>query len=318
MNKKLLIFALKFIVSTVLIWFIVSNFELELELVKARLEEIQYTYIFWAFAVLGVQIFNNSVRWMIVLNAIHADLHLKIIIKIMYIAAFFNQTLPSSIGGDGFRIFLSRKAGIDVKSAITGVMLERIATVTGLVLLVAASQPFLLARVGDNAAKYIFPSLAGIALFGILGLILLGFLPKRFHAWRIIGWLTLLATDTRKLFFSPIHAFKAILLGATGNILLAVVAFFTFSALKIEVSFLDCLVLVPPVMLITILPISIAGWGVREGAMIGAFAFVGVIESDAFIASLFFGFVCIIFSLPGGLLWLIDGHKRAKAKKETD
>ena len=300
----------------VLIWLILSHFELESA--KARLNDIQYDYILWALAVLGLLLFNNTVRWMIVLNAIHADLNFKIVIRIMYIAAFFNQTLPSSIGGDGFRIFLSRRAGIDLKSAVTGVMLERIATITGLILLVVASQPFLLARIGDNAAKYIFPSLAGIALFGILGLILLGFLPKRFHVWPVMRWLTHLAADTRRLFFSPRHAFKAILLGALGNVLLALVAFFTFVALNIEVTFLDCLVLIPPVMLITTLPISIAGWGVREGAMVGTFAFVGILESDALIASLFFGLLCVLFSLPGGLLWLIGGHNRAEVARETD
>ena len=67
---------------------------------------------------------------------------------------------PSAIGGDAFRIFLAHKAGVDLKGAVNGVMLERVATLAGLILLVVMTQPFLLARIGDNPAKYVFPALA--------------------------------------------------------------------------------------------------------------------------------------------------------------
>ena len=73
-----------------------------------------------------------------------------------------------------------------------------------------------------------------------------------------------------------------------GNILISFAAYLIAQSLSIEVSVLDCLVLIPPVILITTLPISIAGWGVREGAMVAAFAFVGVAEGDAFVMSILF------------------------------
>tara|TARA_B100000315_G_scaffold254609_1_gene296043 strand:+ start:2140 stop:3090 length:951 start_codon:yes stop_codon:yes gene_type:complete len=307
----------KFVISALLIWLIAANFEIGSA--AERLTEIEYFYLLGVFVVYVVLLVNNTARWQVVLNAIHAHLPFWVAAKILYISMFFNQTLPSAIGGDAFRMFLARKAGVDLKGAINGVMLERAATVTGLIGLVVATQPFLLARIGDNPVKYAFPALAVIAVSGLIFLMLLDRLPARLQTLKLVRGLGHLAADTKKLFLSPRYAFKAISLGVLGNILISLVAYLTAQALAIEVSVLDCLVLIPPVILITTLPISIAGWGVREGAMVAAFAFVGVAEGDAFVMSILFGLINVVFALPGGLLWLLGDYKREDvAEVEAD
>ncbi|HIF58594.1 MAG TPA: flippase-like domain-containing protein [Rhodospirillales bacterium] len=316
MNKKILFFIMKFAISAILIWFIAFNFDLGAAV--ERYKDIKFFYLLGAIIILSVLLVNNTARWIIVLNAIKADLPFRIAIKIIYISIFFNQTLPSTIGGDAFKIYLARKTGIDLKSAINGVMLERAIAFLGLILLVILSQPFLLARIGDDPVKYLFPALTVMALVGIVGLMLLDRLPKGFQTWRIISGLVHLASDTKRLFLSPQHACKAIFLGISGNILLAMSAYLTFRALSVEVSILDCLVLMPPVILFMTLPISIAGWGVREGAMVGAFAFVGILEGDTFVVSVLLGLINIIFALPGGLLWLKGEYNRAEVAEEVN
>ena len=76
-----------------------------------------------------------------------------------------------------------------------------------------------------------------------------------------------------------------------------------------NLSFLDCLVLIPPVVLVSTIPISIAGWGVREAAMITLLALVGVAEADAFVLSVLFGLLTFGLGLPGGIVWIIGGYK---------
>ena len=316
MNKKTLFFIMKFAISAILIWFIAFNFDLGVAV--ERYKDIKIFYLLGAIIIFAVLLVNNTARWIIVLNAIKADLPFRIAIKIIYISIFFNQTLPSTIGGDAYKIYLARKTGIDLKSAINGVMLERAAALLGLFLLVILSQPFLIARIGDDPVKYLFPALIVMALVGIVGLMLLDRLPKDLQTWRIIGGLVHLASDTKRLFLSPQYACKAIFLGISGNILLAMSAYLTFCALSVEVSILDCLVLFPPIILFMTLPISIAGWGVREGAMVGAFAFVGILEGDAFVVSILFGLMNMIFALPGGLLWLMGEYDRAEVAEEVD
>jgi len=93
-------------------------------------------------------------------------------------------------------------------------------------------------------------------------------------------------------------------------VLLSLIVYFLALALGIQVSPVVTMVLVPPVMLIASVPISIAGWGLRESAMVAAFGFVGVAEGDAFVLSILFGLANIVASLPGGLIWLLGGYRR--------
>ena len=87
-------------------------------------------------------------------------------------------------------------------------------------------------------------------------------------------------------------------------------------ALRVDLNIIDCFVLIPPVILITTIPISIAGWGVREGAMVAVLAYAGISEGDAFILSLLLGISILIASLPGGLIWIKGGYKRGEVVKE--
>ena len=63
-------------------------------------------------------------------------------------------------------------------------------------------------------------------------------------------------------------------------------------------------------VVITLVPISIAGWGIREGAMIFGFALVGVAEADALALSVATGLCQIVAGIPGGLIWLARGRPK--------
>ncbi len=52
------------------------------------------------------------------------------------------------------------------------------------------------------------------------------------------------------------------------------------------------------------IPISFAGWGIREGAMVTLFAFAGVNADTALALSLAFGVALLAVSLPGCAWWL--------------
>ena len=66
-----------------------------------------------------------------------------------------------------------------------------------------------------------------------------------------------------------------------GHVIIVAAVYAIVRGLDLPVGFADCLMLVPAVMLFATIPISIAGWGVREGAMVTAFALVGASENDA-------------------------------------
>jgi len=80
--------------------------------------------------------------------------------------------------------------------------------------------------------------------------------------------------------------------------------------LDLPVTWVDCLALIPPVILATTLPISIGGWGVREGAMVVALGAIGVPAEGALVLSVVVGLVGMASALPGGLIWLLGGDRR--------
>jgi hypothetical protein len=65
-------------------------------------------------------------------------------------------------------------------------------------------------------------------------------------------------------------------------------------------------------MLITMLPISIAGWGVREATMGLAFGYAGLMTNEGVNVSLLFGAVSFIVGAFGGLVWIFSAEKAAK------
>ncbi len=192
-------------------------------------------------------------------------------------------------------------------------MLERVATVLGLILLVVFAPPFFMDRVGPEDAAWIVPAVIVLGVAGLVGLFVLMFLdqvPPKYSHWRLVHGLALLAADTRRVFFSPLIALKALGWSLVGHINITLIVFLMGVSIGLEITWLDCMVLMPPVLLVITLPISIAGWGVREQAMVTAFALIGVPGEAALALSIMFGLMGLIMGLPGGIAWLMSSDKK--------
>jgi uncharacterized membrane protein YbhN (UPF0104 family) len=75
----------------------------------------------------------------------------------------------------------------------------------------------------------------------------------------------------------------------------------------------EALLLVLPVLLVATIPVSIAGWGTRETAMVIAFGYAGLPESDGLIVSVLLGIAMFAAGLVGGVVWILDRGKRHRA-----
>ncbi len=314
MSKKWLALALKFLVSGFLIWFLVGTIDVGAAL--ARLKQISPVLLAFAVAVFLVQMVLGGVRWHVVLAAIRAPLALASAIRLFYIGAFFNPALPSSVGGDAVRMYKAYRAGLSVPAAVNGVMLERAAMVLALLVMVAATQPLFLPRVSAEIERWVAPAVAVALLGGVAGLGLLmtlDRLPARFSRWRLVRGLRLLAADTRRVFLSSRPLVSVLAWSALAHANLTFAVYLLARGLDLPVTWVDCLALIPPVILATTLPISIGGWGVREGAMVVALGAIGVPAEGALVLSVVAGLVGMASALPGGLIWLLGGDRRMGA-----
>jgi uncharacterized membrane protein YbhN (UPF0104 family) len=291
---------------------------IDLGAAQARILAADMKMLGLAFLVSIVQVCICTMRWRVVLVAIKAILSFSDAFQIYLIGFFFNQALPSSVGGDAVRVYKVYKGGLTLPCAINGVMLERVATVLGLVLLVVIATPFFINRVGPSEAAWIIPFVSLLGVGGVSGLLVLMFLdrlPSRVSHWRFVLGLAMLAADTRKVFLAPEHAIKALGWSLIGHINVTLSVYLLALSLDLQITWLDCMVLIPPVLLVMILPISIAGWGVREQAMVTAFALIGVTGEGALALSIMFGLLGLLLGLPGGIVWLMSADKKIEVIK---
>jgi uncharacterized membrane protein YbhN (UPF0104 family) len=114
----------------------------------------------------------------------------------------------------------------------------------------------------------------------------------------------LVAEDVRILLRNaPLSAIVAVL-SLAAHINIAITAWLIAQALGLALSLTDCLVLMPVVVLASTLPISIGGWGIREGVTVSVLALVGVSSAEALALSILLGLAGIAISLPGAIVWL--------------
>jgi uncharacterized membrane protein YbhN (UPF0104 family) len=310
MRKKRLALALKFAVSGALLGVVFAK--IDAGAVTARLAEAEAPLLALAGALFLAQIAIGAGRWRVVLTAIGTPLPFALTLKFVYIGAFFNQALPSSVGGDAVRVYKAWRAGLGLGGAVAGVMLERVATVVALLLLVLAVQPFFLSRVDAATGRWTVgaaSALLAAALAGLALLMALDRLPDRLLRFPAAQALASLAGRARRVFLDPATSIRALAWSCAGHANLTCAVYVLGLGLGLSFSLLDCFALFLPVLLAMTLPISIAGWGVREGAMVAAFGLVGVPSEGALALSLLFGLVAIVTALPGGALWFVGGDR---------
>ncbi|MBL4613543.1 MAG: flippase-like domain-containing protein [Magnetovibrio sp.] len=303
--------ALKIMISVVLVWALMGSVGAQGAL--DRMLDVSPLWLSVALALGAVQMLIGMVRWRAVLVALDAPMSWGQTFRFMYIGAFFNQTLPSSVGGDAVRGYLAYRAGMGLGPAVNGVLLDRIATVLALVLLVVVVMPFAVVT-GEGAqwfAQGVWIVLV-LALVGTETLMLLDRLPSNWQRFRLIAGLSVLAADARRAFLHPIRMPVLMFWSVLGHVNLSMIVFSLAVGLGVEISPSQCLLLFPPVLLAQTVPISIAGWGVREGAMIAMFAMAGVSAESTLAVSILFGVVMVVVSMPGGLFWMSSDIKTIK------
>jgi uncharacterized membrane protein YbhN (UPF0104 family) len=272
-----------------------------------------------AIALMMAQLLLTGWRWATISTIIGAPLARAPALRLTLIGQFFNQTLPSAIGGDAVRAWLASREGLPLGKAISGVFADRLVALLLLVAIVGATLPAFYARVPDTGLRAASLSLVAATAAGVAALVALG--PRAASLLQRHRWtrpLAGLAQDLRDALTTPPASLFVIALAIVVHLAVIASVWLAAHALALDVGLLDCLVLVPPIVLVTTLPISIAGWGVRESATVIGFGFIGVAPADALALSVLFGLVQIVMGVPGGIMWLAQkGRGGAALQKST-
>ena len=310
MNRKWLAVAAKAAISVLLIWFLLDR--VDVTKVVARARTLDTVDAMLCLIVLAVQTGLVTVRWWLVAQITDTALGLPAALRILLIGMFFNQTLPSSVGGDAVRVWLVTREGSSLGKAVNVVLCDRVLALVVLVGLIGATLPAIYARVDDEATRVALAALVGFGAIGLIGFLIAGEgLARLLQRWRFSRPFGNLASDFRRLFTRP-AAIAPLALSAVIHLLTVFTVMLLAWGLGIKAGFFDGMMIVPTVVLLTTLPISVAGWGVREGAMVAGFGLIGVPADGALALSVLFGLATIVISLPGGIVWLA-GRSRGES-----
>jgi uncharacterized membrane protein YbhN (UPF0104 family) len=310
--RRLLLFLVKAAVSALLLY--LSLRRVNLDSVGQRLGGLDLRWIALVLFVLCIQVPLGALRWREITAICGSKLPLAKALRYSFIGLFFSQVLPSTVGGDAVRIWLLARGGTGWPVAIYSVLIDRVVGVSALAILVVACLPWTFNLVHDPMAR------AALALigFGALGAALV-FLALGLQHLQVLDrwWPTRhLATASRlawRLCNSAAGAHIAALSFAI-HFMTVTAAWGAAMAAHASVDFVHVLFLVLPVILIATVPVSIAGWGVRESAMVLAFSYAGLAESDGLIVSILFGAAALGVGGIGGMVWIASGYRWRSVK----
>ena len=296
---------IKLTVSAILLYLI--SRQVDLRAIAKAVSAISPLALISALLLQGASNCVAAYRWHVIMNAIGIGGSFAFYLRSFFKGAFFNQGLPASIGGDGLRILDATRIAAHREDAFFGVFIDRIIGLAGLLLLNIVA---LLVNHALLPPSVYVPLLAVMNLL-LLALVALFFLHRlpMFMADNPLGYLGRLSARYHQVYSSiPAVLFQTGLSVLTH--FLAMTSFFILgNGLGLHYPLQVYLALVPPVVLLTILPLSLAGWGVREGAMIGIFLLIGADRSLVLSFSVLYGIVNLIASLPGFYVYLAQRNR---------
>ncbi len=253
-------------------------------------------------------------RWQRVLEVFDAHIALRTLTTIYLASLFIGTVLPTTIGGDVLRV--SRASSITgSRRAFGSVALERLTGFLVLPLIVVcgfAIRPSLL----DEPRSWLALLVAAITL-ALLGFVVLavghprlaGRFADRENWTRFIGAVHLGVDRLRR---EPARVVRV--MGTALLYQLSVITVFglVFRALDLGVPIAAVLAFVPAVLMIQVLPISISGLGVREGALALFLHPFGVSEAQALAAGLLWFGALVVVSMLGAPAFALGSRKRVQ------
>ena len=260
-----------------------------------------------AIALIILALLVSAIKWGILLRAQVATISLPYLFNTYLVGLFFNNFLPSNVGGDVARIADIAKRTGKAPEATASVIGERL--ISGLALALTALIGLLFS---PQVSGQFAPIVGGLILFFVfvMGLFasrrakriistvirrLLG--PKWFERiGRVAGSIALAIRNPSTFLWAMFWSFAF-------HITLVLVNYAIFIALNINLPLISFVLYVPIIAAIQLVPVSVNGFGVREVAYVYFFGTVGVSSSGAAAASLLFGILVMLVSLPGGLIF---------------
>jgi uncharacterized membrane protein YbhN (UPF0104 family) len=266
-----------------------------------QLKLVRWQMVALVAVVLSSHVFVIAPRWALILSALGSPIRSAALIRGVFLGFLFNQLLPTAVGGDALRVWYARKRGAPLDIAIHSVLLDRVSGIVvvliGTIALLAFSHiPKLPDSLWWLAALGIAGGLAGLLCLWAIGSMRQLRFPLIGRLQRVVADL---GTSLAALLRHPAEAFGVLVYAAAGQMIVVAAIYLLANEVGVHLPLVDTTLVAFGAMLASAIPISVAGWGVREGALIVLFGAYGVPADKTFAISVLFGACMVVASLPG-------------------
>jgi uncharacterized membrane protein YbhN (UPF0104 family) len=308
--RAILVPCLKAAVSIVLLALLFSKVDVGRLWTVARTASVPW--LVGALALYLGMILVSAWRWGLLLRAQHILHSFRGLTSSFLVATFFNNFLPSNIGGDVIRIADTAPAAGSKTLATTVVLIDRGLGLLGLVLVAAlgASAGLGPAKVGPVGPGMLWAGFGLAAMLATPALLNPEGFTRILQPLRILHpeWvderLGRLTAALSRFKESP-ASLASCFAGAIG-VQLILVAFYLAIAhsLRIPITFAQLAVIVPISFIVQMVPVSMNGFGVREATFGFYFTRLGLPLESALLVSFIGAALVLLFSLSGGFAYL--------------
>lgn len=247
-------------------------------------------------------------RWQIAVTAIGHHLPFASALTAYLEANFFNQALPSTVGGDAVRSWRAAGHGMGMGPAVVGVLVDRAIGLLALALLGTYGAWCLWWTPGGEQAGATLGAIIGLVVAGAIVGSLLSTLWPKLQTWPATRPLYWLSDGVARVFRVPRFASATLAHSLIGH-LITVAAFERLAtSLALDVDLRLALAALPAILLASAVPISISGWGVRESVGVVVLTALGLGAAEALALSVLLGLSLLVIGLFGGVVWLLAGN----------
>lgn len=264
--------------------------------------------------------FLSAWKWMLLLRVREPDLPLLPVVKIFFISTFIGYFLPASVGGDAIRAFSLSRINRDLAGSATSVVIDRAYGVFGLM---AISSIALIPAIGAYVSPTDAAVIWALTAAALAGVVLIS--SRTAYRWftsiarlrkggLIRSKLTKLVNASseyagRKRVLVRVFSYSMVV-----QVLRVLLGVYCGAALGLEVDLSIYFIAMPIVAVVTLLPISVGGFGVREAAFIYFFTRAGVPAYACLSLSLLYIAMGILVLVPGAVIFAFWGIGKKGAK----
>ena len=262
------------------------------------------------YAILLALVFLSAYKWRVLLSMHGVEYTTLRLSKYYFIAVFFNNFLPTSIGGDGYRVYKTMGNGRSKASAVIAVVMERLTGFATLILLGVGAALLVAADTGMDAALLWLVGLAVVVIGVPLAWRLRSFVPRRLVAAtpeKIRKIFTILVEHWDDYLRQPRRSLGVLGISVVFHlgVAFAYLIILRYGAGQ-SISMAQLITALSITTLAAVLPISFNGLGVYEGTFIYLLAQYGVPPDVSIVPMLLNRGLLIAMSLAGAGVYLLD------------